>query len=40
MTISEILGIPCGYVLGTLIYKCIKTYIKKKKSSVSKNIQW
>lgn len=36
MTISEILGIPCGYVLGTLIYKCIRKYIKKKKSSVSK----
>ena len=40
MTISEILGIPCGYVLGTLIFKCIKTYIKKKRSSVSKNIRW
>ena len=38
MTIPEILGIPCGYVLGTLIFKCIRKYIKKKRA-VSKKKQ-
>ena len=32
MSISEILGIPCGFVLGTLIFKCIRKDIKKKRA--------
>lgn len=32
----EILGVPYGYVLGSLIFKGISNYIRKKKSSVSK----
>lgn len=32
----EILGVPYGYVLGSLIFKGISNYIREKKSSVSK----
>jgi len=32
----EILGVPYGYVLGSLIFKGISNYIREKKCSVSK----
>ena len=33
MSTSEKLGIACGFILGTLIFKGIAIYIRKKKSS-------
>jgi len=33
MSTTEILGIACGFILGTLIFKGIAIYIRKKKSS-------
>jgi hypothetical protein len=34
----EILGVPYGYVLGSLIFKGISNYIRKKKCSCSEEI--